>query len=215
VARSVQFVQTMSQQGRDRVPVVHVNVSPSDLRRTQFIDDLRRELSAAGVPGDRIVLEITENDVILLDDTLAANLRRISDLGVHLAIDDFGTGYSSLSHLLELPIGHLKIDRRFIREFTTSPQQQALVRGVISIADGLGLSTVAEGVETIEQIEQLRRLGCNHLQGYFVSPALPADQAARFETCSVAFDLQGALFDEFEITGQVPEIGRGVTEVAV
>ncbi len=197
---SVRFVRDMMLQGRDHVPAVHINVWPSDIRRTKFVDALRRELAVTGVPGNYIVLEITESDVILLDDTLATNLRRIGDLGVQLAIDDFGTGYSSLSHLLELPVGHLKIDRGFIREFATSHKHQALVKGIISIAEGLGLGTVAEGVEAAEEVERLRELGCRQLQGYFISAALPAREALLFETDDPIFQRQGELFTDIDAT---------------
>ncbi|MGB8861493.1 MAG: EAL domain-containing protein, partial [Ilumatobacteraceae bacterium] len=134
--------------------------------------------------------------VILLDDMLADNLRRIGELGVKLAIDDFGTGYSSLSHLMELPVSHLKIDRAFIREFTTSRQHRTLVKGVISIAEGLGLGTVAEGVETAEDVDQLRQMGCRQLQGYAISAALPVAEALVFETDASRFHRQHELFAE-------------------
>ncbi|MGB8859168.1 MAG: EAL domain-containing protein, partial [Ilumatobacteraceae bacterium] len=180
--RSIRFVRDMMSHDPDHVPAVHINVWPSDLRRPRFVDALRQQLAIHGVPGDRVVLEITESDIILLDDMLHTSLRRISAMGVHLAIDDFGTGYSSLSHLVELPVDHLKIDRSFIAGITTSPKQDPLVCAVISIATGLDLSVVAEGVETAEQVARLREMGCGQLQGYFVSAALPQHEALTFTT---------------------------------
>jgi EAL domain-containing protein (putative c-di-GMP-specific phosphodiesterase class I) len=143
---------------------------------------------------------VTES-VLLTEVEMASGLiEALSARGFRLAIDDFGTGYSSLSHLLELPVGHLKIDRGFIREFATSHKHQALVRGIISIAEGLGLGTVAEGVESAEEVERLRELGCRQLQGYFISAALPAREALTFETDAATFERQGELFAGIDAT---------------
>jgi EAL domain-containing protein (putative c-di-GMP-specific phosphodiesterase class I) len=99
----------------------------------------------------------------------------LSAMGVHISIDDFGTGYSSLSYLRRFPLDKLKIDRSFIRDLMTNPDDGSIVRAIISLAHSLRLRVVAEGVETVEQLNYLRELGCDQYQGFYCSPAVPAD----------------------------------------
>ncbi len=180
VAESLRFVRLMLDKDPSSDLAVHVNVLPSDLRRPTLVTDIADALRASGVASKHLVLEVTEHDILLLDDGLVENMHAMHNLGVHLAIDDFGTGYSSLSHLLELPVKHIKIDRAFIRQLTDHGQSEPLVRGVIGLASALGVVTVAEGVEEPEQARRLGTLGCTNIQGYLVSKALPTAQALVF-----------------------------------
>jgi diguanylate cyclase len=180
LSQSLRFVRLRLDRHPDSNVALHVNVLPSDLRRPHIVEQIVESLRAARVPSHLLVLEITEQDVLLLDEGLVANMHALHEIGVHLAIDDFGTGYSSLSHLLELPIKHIKIDRTFIRQLTERGQSEPLVRGVIGLASALGVATVAEGVERADQARRLATLGCTNVQGYLVSKALPFDEALGF-----------------------------------
>ena len=103
-------------------------------------------------------------------------LHKLRDLGVHIALDDFGTGYSSLNYLRSFPFSRIKIDRCFISEIDTREDCQAIVRSVVALANSLGMATTAEGVERVEQLEQLRLEGCGEVQGYLFSKALPLEE---------------------------------------
>jgi len=123
-----------------------------------------------------ITLEITESIVIQnLDDTIA-KMRRLRQLGVGFAMDDFGTGYSSLTYLKRLPVDVLKIDQSFVRDALADGNDAEIIRAIVSMADSLGLSVVAEGVELPAQLEMLQRQGCNRYQGYLFSPPVPVAQ---------------------------------------
>jgi EAL domain-containing protein (putative c-di-GMP-specific phosphodiesterase class I) len=112
----------------------------------------------------------------------AATLQSLSAMGVHISIDDFGTGYSSLSYLRRFPLDKLKIDRSFIRDLMTNADDVCIVRAIISLAHSLRLRVVAEGVETAQQLDFLRELGCDQYQGFFCSPAVPAEAFAALIT---------------------------------
>jgi len=105
-------------------------------------------------------------------------LEQLSQMGVLVSVDDFGTGYSSMSYLRRLPVDKLKIDREFIREVMSRPDDASIVRAIVSLAHSLRLKVVAEGVETAEQLAFLQTLGCDQYQGYYFSPAIPADDFA-------------------------------------
>ena len=151
-----------------------VNVSAHQLLQGDLVGAVRRSLGMAGADPRRLSLEITET--ALMGDVEAAGnvLRRLRDLGVHLWVDDFGTGYSSLLHLRRLPLDGLKIDRSFVAGLATEEEDRVIVGGIINLAHSLGLIALAEGVETEQQAEHLRRLGCDLAQGYLWSPAIPA-----------------------------------------
>jgi diguanylate cyclase (GGDEF)-like protein len=159
---------------------VHVNLIPSDLGRPGLAEDLAMSLQSTGIDPSRLVVEITEEHVLDLDDAMRTALDELATMGVHVAVDDFGTGYSSLTHLLDLPTDHIKIDRRFVAGATDDDDAVTLVRALIGLANGLGVFTVAEGVETIEQARVLARLGVDQMQGYLVAPALPIAEALAF-----------------------------------
>jgi EAL domain-containing protein (putative c-di-GMP-specific phosphodiesterase class I) len=126
-------------------------------------------LVESGLPPHRLEVEVTET--VLVDDAEAALacLRRIRALGVRIALDDFGTGYSSLSYLRMFPFDKIKIDRSFIKELMSTNQSRVIVKAIHDIALGLDMSVTAEGVETTEQAEELRRSGCDELQGFLYS----------------------------------------------
>jgi EAL domain-containing protein (putative c-di-GMP-specific phosphodiesterase class I) len=140
-------------------------------------------LAATGLEPDGLVLEVTESSVIQNADLTIAKLDRITRTGVRLTLDDFGEGYSSLSHLRRLPVHGLKIARSFVHELGEPEGDPALVRGIIELANSLGLRLVAEGIETIEQRDVLRLLGCPLGQGFlFARPLeLPALHALLLE----------------------------------
>ena len=122
-------------------------------------------------------LEITESTIMDDIDTASATMSELHNEGVQISIDDFGTGYSSLNHLKRFPLNTVKIDRSFIRDLTTDPDDAAIVGAIIAMGHSMGLKIIAEGVETTKQLEYLRRLRCDELQGYLFSRPVPADDA--------------------------------------
>lgn len=156
-------------------PTMHVAVNLSarsldDPRLVDVVDDVVRR---SGLAPSSLVLEITETALLHNRDAARATVESLRDLGVGVALDDFGTGYSSLSFLRELPVTIVKIDRSFIRDSVDRPEDLAITEAIVRLAHGLGLQTVAEGIETIEQRDLLRRLGCESAQGFLWSGAVP------------------------------------------
>jgi diguanylate cyclase (GGDEF)-like protein/PAS domain S-box-containing protein len=154
---------------------VSVNLSGRQLGRDSIIDDVAAALESAGLDPAGLVLEMTES--ILLDNTddVLARLRQLKSAGLQLAIDDFGTGYSSLSYLHRFPVDILKIDRSFVERLGGQDSEEKLVATILSLGTGLGLNTVAEGVENHGQLLALRRLGCHVAQGYHLGRPMPAE----------------------------------------
>lgn len=153
---------------------VAVNLSPIQFKSRGLLDSVLGALTAGGLSPERLELEITETVVLEVGDTTAATLHRLRNLGVRIALDDFGTGYSSLSYLRSFPFDKIKIDRSFIRNLSSGGEAAAIVRTVTRLAKDLGMSTTAEGVETKEDLDFLREIGCTEIQGYLISPAVPA-----------------------------------------
>lgn len=153
-----------------------VNLSARQFREPQLAELVQRVLVETGLAAQWLELEITES--MLMEDTeqTIAVLNQLHNMGVHLAIDDFGTGYSSLAYLKRMPIKTLKIDRSFVKDLTTDPNDAAVVQAVIAMAHNLNLRVVAEGAETAEQVAFLRDQHCDEMQGYFFSRPLPADE---------------------------------------
>src|SRR5215203_2690484 len=150
---------------------VAFNISALSLEQLDFPDLVERMCRALGVPTDRLVLELTEGatqPLIKLMDTLT----RFRIKGIGLAIDDFGTGYSSMMQLRQLPFTEVKIDRFFVSDAVSSPDSRLIVQTIIDLAQGLGLTATAEGVETIEQLRLVRELECDVVQGYLISRPL-------------------------------------------
>ena len=155
-----------------------VNLSARQFSGQDLVRTVDTTLRETGLEPGRLELELTES-VVMTDVGQAINtMRELKALGVKLSIDDFGTGYSSLSYLKQFPIDELKIDRTFVRDITANADDAAVVRAVISMAHSLRLEVVAEGVETLEQLEYLRRHGCDRMQGYVFSRPLPAEDMA-------------------------------------
>ena len=158
---------------------VSVNLSARNVNDPQLPDRVAAALRVSGVPAHRLVLEITESSVMGDPERTVPTLERLAALGVTLSLDDFGTGYSSLSYLQRLPVRELKIDRSFLLGLDRDADAHAsrvLVRGIVGLGQSLGLTVVAEGVETAEVMEHLRMLGCDLAQGYLVSRPVPADE---------------------------------------
>jgi Amt family ammonium transporter len=150
-----------------------VNLSARQFQQPGLVDEVESILAASGVEPRQICLEITETLVMEnLEHTIGA-LRRLKSLGVRLAIDDFGTGYSSLGYLKHFPVDVVKIDRSFVEGLDTNPVDSAIAAAVIGLAKTLGMTTVAEGVETEAQLIHLQSLGCPVVQGYYFSRPLP------------------------------------------
>jgi diguanylate cyclase (GGDEF)-like protein len=163
-----------------RTPVrVSVNLSAREFRQADLYLTVRDTLSETGLPAPLLDLEITERVAMQSPDVSQFVLRELRSLGVSISIDDFGTGYSSLAYLRSFPIDTLKIDGSFVQAMGADPRSAAIVRSVIDLARNLGLGTVAEGVETEDQLALLRRAACNRIQGWAISRALPAPEATR------------------------------------
>ncbi|MDO9296482.1 EAL domain-containing protein [Bradyrhizobium sp.] len=155
---------------------VAVNVSPVQFRSQALALKVAAALAVSGLPAHRLELEITEAVLIRDDEAALATLHQLRSLGVRIALDDFGTGYSSLSYLQRFPFDKIKIDRCFIKDIAEADGSACIVQAVVNIATARHMTTVAEGVETQAQRTMLRALGCNEMQGYLYSPALPATQ---------------------------------------
>ena len=155
---------------------VAVNISSKEFWHHTLIDNVRDALAQSGLPPQSLQLELTEG--IFMEDVDAAvvTIMALKVLGVAVAIDDFGTGYSSLAHLKRFPLDILKIDRFFVKDLPNAPASEALISSILALCKGLNLGTVAEGVESREQLEALRKLGCQIMQGHFISRPVPAGE---------------------------------------
>jgi EAL domain-containing protein (putative c-di-GMP-specific phosphodiesterase class I) len=163
-----------------RTPLrIAVNISPRQLQDPGLLTDVSHALAESGLDPSALTLEITEGVFIRDMDDALERLRALKQLGVSLALDDFGSGFSSLGHLSRMPIDLLKLDRAFIAELGTQ-HERGLVSGVIHLAQSLGIDTVAEGVETPEQVRELRAAGCAFAQGYFFAKPLDASRVTPF-----------------------------------
>ncbi|BBP44416.1 sensor domain-containing protein [Thiosulfativibrio zosterae] len=154
--------------------VLSLNVAPHQLEREDFSVVLASQLKQYGVAAERIMLEVTESQIMQNPDKAIAMLKQLRALGFGIAIDDFGTGYSSLSYLKKLPLNKLKIDQSFVRDLPEDEDDTAITRAVIALGKSLGLSLIAEGVETAEQQHFILQNGCDTIQGFFYSRPLPA-----------------------------------------
>ena len=166
---------------------VAVNISAAQLTGQDLVAEVKKALRDSSLPADRLELEITES--VMLNDTVAtlATLHRLRDIGVRIALDDFGTGYSSLSYLRRFPFDRIKIDQSFVREMSCQPDSGAIVRAIAGLSRELGMATTAEGVETQDQLDLLVAAGCNDIQGFLFSRAVPAASIA--EVCAAIAEM--------------------------
>ena len=162
--------------GSERSLTLTVNVSAQQFRDEGWAEEVAGVLAATGLPGRRLVLEITESTLMDDKDVSSLRLEEVRGLGVRLAVDDFGTGYSSLAYLRRMPVDFLKIDKSFVDGVTGDAHESALARAVVKLAATLGLAAVAEGIERREQAEVLTALGCRFGQGLWLAPPLPAEE---------------------------------------
>jgi len=163
------------------VPRLAINLSAKEFRQKTLAANIAFILKEAGVEANSIGIEITESMLVQNIDEVVETLLQLSNMGLEISIDDFGTGYSSLSYLKRFPINKLKIDKSFVDDIATHPDDAAIVKAIIAMAHGLSMKVVTEGVETKEQLDFLRQHGCEQYQGYFFSKPLPsAEIAAKF-----------------------------------
>ena len=153
---------------------VAVNLSPAQMKDGNLLPVIIQALAASGVAPQRLEIEITENLLMQDSEEVLTVLHKLRDVGVRIALDDFGTGYSSLNYLRSFPFDKIKIDRCFVSELAEREDCEVIVRSVIALAKELSMTTTAEGVEVSEQLEALRRHGCNQAQGFLYSRAVPA-----------------------------------------
>jgi len=171
---------TSWQRGDGSAVYVNVNVSAEHLQSVGFVDFVEQVLAATGLSPKALGLELVESSLADRREITTRVLARLLDMGVRVAIDDFGTGYSSLSYLKDFPVSALKIDQSFVRGLPGDSRDAAIATAIITMGHGLGLSVTAEGVETQEQLAALETLGCDAVQGYFLSRPLDLAACQRF-----------------------------------
>ncbi|WP_331308430.1 putative bifunctional diguanylate cyclase/phosphodiesterase [Methylobacterium oryzae] len=154
---------------------VAVNVSPAQFKSDRLVETIISALAGSGLPARRLEVEITEGVLLQENDRTLQTLHRLRELGVRVSMDDFGTGYSSLSYLRSFPFDKIKIDRSFVKDLTSKPDGEAIIRAIAGLGKSLGMTTVAEGVETSEQMQRIRLEGCTDVQGYLISKPVPAE----------------------------------------
>jgi len=164
---------------RDRLDVdlpISVNLSPRQFQESGLLSQVAEALDATGLSSELLIFEITET--MVMEDLSGARevMKRLNGLGVRLAIDDFGTGHSSLAYLKQFPVHEVKVDRTFVQGVAESPVDSAIVRAVIDLANAMGISAVAEGVETKDQVAGLKMLGCQVGQGFYFSHPLHTEK---------------------------------------
>jgi diguanylate cyclase (GGDEF)-like protein len=159
---------------------VAVNVSPAQFKSDRLVETIISALASSGLAARRLEVEITEGVLLEESEKTLQTLHRLRELGVRVSMDDFGTGYSSLSYLRSFPFDKIKIDRSFVKDLTGKPDGDAIIRAIAGLGKSLGMTTVAEGVETPEQMQRIRDEGCTDVQGYLISRPIPADDVLAF-----------------------------------
>ena len=183
---------------------VQVNVSGSDLAHSALVERIEHALVTSHLHPRQLTLELTENILMQRIDAAVVTLEALRKLGVSLAIDDFGTGYSSLAYLSSLPIDSLKIDRSFVHGMRHGSKDAEIVRAIVSLGATLGKSVVAEGIESVSQLAQLRELGCENGQGFHLSRPLTPSQVQSLLECLLAEINEHAAQQPSFDTGMMP-----------
>lgn len=174
VAEGARFAATLASSGIDLR--LSVNVAAADIERPEFCTSIVNTLRQTGIDPRRFCLEITESGMVSETETALENLQKIAALGVFLSVDDFGTGYATLAQLQRLPVQELKIERSFIMGLHTNRGSESIIRSTIDLAQQLGLTVVAEGVETVRDLRALAALGCDEVQGYYLAKPMPQSE---------------------------------------
>ena len=164
----------------DKHVTVSVNVSPIQLSRGDVVQDVRNALTISGLSADRLVIELTESSFIGDEDELLHKLDLLKSMGVSIVLDDFGTGYSSLGYLARFPMDKIKVDQSFVRNIAKSQANQAIVRSIKVLADGLDIKVLCEGVETESDLRLVQQLGCQEIQGYYFGKPQTTFEMVRF-----------------------------------
>ena len=159
--------------------IMAVNVAPVQFRQAGFVEVVAGALAASGLEASRLELEVTERTVMHDADIHLGTLSALHRMGVELSLDDFGTGYSSLAYLKRFPVGKLKIDRSFVSDLDVDADDRAIASTIVSMGRNLRLTVLAEGVETVQQLDLLRKMGCDMAQGFHFSRAVPPAEMAR------------------------------------
>jgi len=167
---------------------VAVNVSARQFKQNSFVDEVITLLRESGADPKRLKLELTESLLVENIEEVIVKMDALKEFGVRFSLDDFGTGYSSLSYLKRLPLDQLKIDQSFVRDILSDPNDAIICKSTIALSQSMGLSVIAEGVETAEQLEILRSFGCGAYQGYYFSAPIPLDKFETFLEDSQVFE---------------------------
>ncbi len=200
VAEGAKFASELARNGMNIC--VSVNVSAQDIESPDFAESIKMILSNEDLEPERLCLEITETGVISETEHALNNLHAVSGLGVKLSVDDFGTGYSSLKQLQALPVNELKIDRSFVSGMTESHENATIVNSTVEMARELGMSVVAEGVETVSEMRALATVGCDEIQGFYLArPMSPEDVVSWIEMRHSLHDSSRDEYFKMLITG--------------
>jgi EAL domain-containing protein (putative c-di-GMP-specific phosphodiesterase class I) len=180
IARALEDSRWLSERGL----TLHmaINLSFSQFQDSQLLPTVQRLIAGAGVDARWLEFELTETAVMQRSEYVLDTMQVLGELGVRFALDDFGTGFSSFVHIASLPIALLKLDKSFVSGMHVRPDQSRLVNAMINLARNLGLEVVAEGVESQAELEMLEQFGCDQVQGYLISKALPLRELERFLT---------------------------------
>jgi EAL domain-containing protein (putative c-di-GMP-specific phosphodiesterase class I) len=179
LSESLRMVRTLRDLGWNKLRVA-VNVSSRQIASPDFLNMVISRLQEQGLPGEALIIEITETMVIGNLENAIQVLKNLKEKGIDAAIDDFGTGYSSLSHLHRLPVEYLKIDKSFIANINVDQDRETIVRTILAMAKSLGIKTIAEGIDRPAQQAILGELGCDIGQGYLYSKPMPYEKFQTF-----------------------------------